>query len=148
VTDNLRPDHRAALACPAGGALDQLPLESQQLRGREPVNPQAAVVSNPDGPLGQEPVGRHLDLGDGLLGRGATGSRLARASTTSVRVKVDTGPVSPSGPASPSSAASSSVRVAGRPRPPEHTSTRRRSPTPCSANSAAHRAYTLASDSP
>ena len=76
---------------------------------------------------------RRLGLGERLLGQGATGSRLARASTTSVRVKVDTCPVSPSGPDRASRAASSSVRVAGRPRPPEQTSASCRSP--CSASS-------------
>ena len=67
LADQLRPDDGAALAGPAGGAVDQLPLKGQQLRGREPVNPQAAVVANPDGPLGQEPVGGRLGLGERLL---------------------------------------------------------------------------------
>ena len=58
LADNLRPDDGAALAGPAGGAVDQLPLKCQQLRRREPVHPQAPVVADPDGPLGQEPVGR------------------------------------------------------------------------------------------
>jgi hypothetical protein len=33
LTDNLRPDDGAALACPAGGALDQLTLKSQSPEG-------------------------------------------------------------------------------------------------------------------
>ena len=33
LADDLRPDDGAALARPAGGAVDQLPLKSQQLRG-------------------------------------------------------------------------------------------------------------------
>ena len=50
-----------------GGAVDQLPLQGQQLRGREPVHTQPPVAGDPDGPLGQEPVGGRLDLGERLL---------------------------------------------------------------------------------
>ena len=58
LADDLRPHHGAALIRPAGGAVDQLPLKCQQLRRREPVHPQAAVVADPHGPLLEEPVGR------------------------------------------------------------------------------------------
>jgi hypothetical protein len=67
LADDLRPDDCAALTCPLGGAVDQVPLERQQLRGREPLNTETAVTSNPDGPLFEEPVGRFLDLGERLL---------------------------------------------------------------------------------
>ena len=61
------PDHGAALVGALGGAVDQLPLQGQQLRRREPLHAQPAVVGDPDGPLGQEPVGGRLDLGERLL---------------------------------------------------------------------------------
>ena len=128
------PDHGAALVRPLGGAVDQLPLQGQQLRRREPVHAQPAVRPTRTA-RSEEPVGRRLTWVSASCAVGATGRRLARASTTSVRVKVDTCPVSPSGPASASNAASSSVRLAGRPRPPEQTSASWRSPTPCSASS-------------
>ena len=67
LADQLGPHHGAALACPLGGAVDQVPLQGQQLRRREPVHPQAAVVGDPDGPLGQEPVSGLLSLGERLL---------------------------------------------------------------------------------
>ena len=67
LADQLGPDDGAALAGPAGGAVDQLPLKGQQLRRREPVHPQAPVAGDPDGPLVQEPVGRRLGLGERLL---------------------------------------------------------------------------------
>ena len=57
LADHLGPDDGAALVGPPGGAVDQVPLKGQQLRRREPVDPQPAVVADPDGPLGQEPVG-------------------------------------------------------------------------------------------
>ena len=50
-----------------GGAVDQLPLKGQQLRRREPLHAQPAVVADPDGPLLEEPVGRLLGLGERLL---------------------------------------------------------------------------------
>jgi hypothetical protein len=62
LADNLRPDDGAALACPAGRAVDQLTLQGQQLRRREPLHAQPAVVADPDGPLLEEPVGGVLGL--------------------------------------------------------------------------------------
>ena len=50
LADHLGPDDGAALAGPAGGAVDQLPLKGQQLRRREPVDPQAAVAGDPRRP--------------------------------------------------------------------------------------------------
>jgi hypothetical protein len=51
LADNLRPDDGAALVGPPGGVVDQLTLPRQQLRGREPVNPEALVPADPDGSL-------------------------------------------------------------------------------------------------
>ena len=67
LADHFRPDHGAALIRPCSGAVDQLPFQGQQLRRREPLNPQAPVMSNPDRPLLEEPVGRRLNLAERLL---------------------------------------------------------------------------------
>jgi hypothetical protein len=68
LADDLGTDHRAALTGPLGGAVHELAFEVQQLRGGEPVDPEPAVMGDPDGPLGQELVGDLLGLGERLLG--------------------------------------------------------------------------------
>jgi hypothetical protein len=78
LADHLRPDDRAALTGPAGGAVDQLPLQGQQLRGREPVNPEPPVVADPDGPLLEEPVGPLLGLGERFLRARGDGQALGQ----------------------------------------------------------------------
>jgi hypothetical protein len=70
LADQLGPHYHAALLGPPDGALDQVPLKVQQLRRRESVNPQAAVVADPHGPFLEEPVGGLLGLGERLLRRG------------------------------------------------------------------------------
>jgi hypothetical protein len=39
LADQLGPDHGAALIGAVGGAVNQLPLKGQQLRGREAIDP-------------------------------------------------------------------------------------------------------------
>jgi hypothetical protein len=70
LTDHLGAHHGAALVRPAGGAVDQMPLQGQQLRGRVAVDAQPTVAADPDRPLGQEPVGRLLNLGQRLVSGG------------------------------------------------------------------------------
>jgi hypothetical protein len=67
LADDLRLDDGAALVGPPGGAVDELALQGQQLRGRVAVDAKAAVARDLDGPLLEEPVGRRLDLSERLL---------------------------------------------------------------------------------
>jgi hypothetical protein len=67
LADNLGPDDGTALVAPPGGAVDELPLQGQQLWRRVAVDPQPAVATDPDRPLVKKPVGRLLDLGERLL---------------------------------------------------------------------------------
>jgi hypothetical protein len=50
-----------------GAATAKQALKGQQLRGREPLHPQPAVMADPDGPLLEEPVGRLLSLAERLV---------------------------------------------------------------------------------
>jgi hypothetical protein len=73
LADELGTQDGAALVCPLGGAVHELPLKSQQLQRREPVHPQAAVVGDPHSALLQEPVGGRLGLAERLLRSGRPG---------------------------------------------------------------------------
>jgi hypothetical protein len=67
LADQLGAHHGAALVGARNSAVHELPFECQQLRRREQVDPEPAIMGDADGPLGQEPVGGRLDLGERLL---------------------------------------------------------------------------------
>jgi hypothetical protein len=68
LADQLRAHHRAVLLGALGGGVDELSLQCQQLRRREPLHAQPAIMGDPDRPLGQEPVGGRLRLGERVAG--------------------------------------------------------------------------------
>jgi hypothetical protein len=76
LADDLGAHHGAALARPLGGAVHKLPFEGQQLRRGELVDPEPAIMGDPHGPLGQEPVGGLLGLGERFLGARGDGEAL------------------------------------------------------------------------
>jgi integrase len=49
LADQVGTDRGAALICPTGGALDQLTLKGQQLRGRVAVDAKTAITADPQG---------------------------------------------------------------------------------------------------